>query len=321
MIDYAVILALGNLTHQSQLTYNRARAMLPVLGKPLVVRAMEQFYKSGVHNFTVVLTEKEGSVASYLDKHWVPDAQVEFLVKSSKDTLQTLLRQVARQHNRPFLISAYNTFTHSHYPERLDKYSQNFGDELVLTATNTNMSRSSNRYYARVNEDQITQVSSDPIADGLIVGDVVFSGQNFVDYLADLPEQPSEKMYVDLMEIVQSYLATGSKAHLVNTAWMLSIETDYDLLTLNKLLLDEQQDAHILSELPYTVQITPPVRIDPQVSIGQYASIGPHAYLETGCSVGHGATVRNAVILQKAIVGAGETVEDSILATRARIRG
>jgi NDP-sugar pyrophosphorylase family protein len=121
------------------------------------------------------------------------------------------------------------------------------------------------------------------------------------------------------MNTFDRYIRAGGTAYIVDTAWLLQIQTDYDLLTLNKYLLDEGQDAHILSELPGTVRIIPPVRIDPQVSIGPGAKIGPYVYLESGCSIGRGATVNNAMILRGVTVVSGETVTNTIVATRARV--
>ena len=91
------------------------------------------------------------------------------------------------------------------------------------------------------------------------------------------------------------------------------IDTDSDLLTLNRQLLDGGQDAYILSELPPSVRITPPVRIDPPVSVGQGAQIGPHVYLERGSSIGHEAVIREAMVLGGGKLPAREVVSNIII--------
>jgi NDP-sugar pyrophosphorylase family protein len=100
----------------------------------------------------------------------------------------------------------------------------------------------------------------------------------------------------------------------------LQIESDYDLLTLNRLLLDDGPDTHILSELPASVQIIPPVRIDPNVSVGQGAQLGPRVYLEAGCSIGHHAIVSNAIVLQNAVIASDSQIDDSIISTRVHVK-
>jgi NDP-sugar pyrophosphorylase family protein len=125
----------------------------------------------------------------------------------------------------------------------------------------------------------------------------------------------------DLIGMFRSYFDAGGACYLADTAWTLQVDTDRDLLALNHYLLDENLDAHILSELPASVQVTPPVRIDPQVSVGQGAHIGPYVYLESGCSIGTRAKVVNSIVMQNAAVRPDESVTDTILATRARIHG
>jgi NDP-sugar pyrophosphorylase family protein len=67
LVSCAVVIAVGNIAHQSQLIYNRPRAMLPALGKPLVVRIMDRLYRAGIQKFMVVVGEDEGAVAAYLN--------------------------------------------------------------------------------------------------------------------------------------------------------------------------------------------------------------------------------------------------------------
>jgi NDP-sugar pyrophosphorylase family protein len=141
-----------------------------------------------------------------------------------------------------------------------------------------------------------------------------------VDYLCGLTDQPA-MFNKHLADIFQQYVQSGGAANILETAWTLPIETDIDLLTLNRHLLEEAIDAHILSELPWTVQVIPPVRIDPQVSVGQGAKIGPNVYLERGCSVGHEAIVKNTIVLGQGAIPAGDQVADVIVSTRGRISG
>jgi NDP-sugar pyrophosphorylase family protein len=144
-------------------------------------------------------------------------------------------------------------------------------------------------------------------------------GISFVHYLKKLRENTTRIAEMNIMDIGRAYLQSGGVAVLTETAWILQIEGDRDLLTLNKHLLDAGQDAHILSELPYTVQIIPPVRIDPQVNVGQGAKIGPYVYLERGSSIGHEVTLRNAIILERAKVPARKHLFDTIISTRGPI--
>ncbi len=321
MINHAVVVAVGNAAHQSKLIYNRPRAMLPALGRPLVVRVMDRLLRAGIEQYTVIVGEKEGGVAAYLDAHWVANAAVEFVIQSSKHTLAQTLSEIAQRQTAPFMLTSYNCFTHLNFADRLCRRFMNTpGTALLLTGAGASLSCSSLTRYAMVNESVVTEISVKQNAQALILTDLAMCGEAFIQYLISLPTTEGGLLCNDLPGIYERYVSGGGAASIVPTSWSLQIDHDPDLLTLNHHLLDEEQDAHILSEMSPTVQIIPPVRIDPQVSVGQYARIGPYAYLESGCSIGEGAVIENAMILGKVMVRAGETVKDAVVATRAHIR-
>lgn len=322
MIEHAVILAISSSRHRSRLTYDRAHAMLPALGKPLVVRIMERLYRLGIRNYTVVVGENEGAVASYITKSWMPDITIELVIKFDSDNILKVLRNIARKRQEPFLISGYNCFTHPNFPESLSKQHTATPDALILSATSKSLSHSNRHYYAVMDGRNIVQLTEFPRRDQytMTLCDFAVVGQTMVDQLTKDNTQPKGvQASWQFLDVAQHYLNQGGQSFVAETAWTLQIETDRDLLTLNKQLLNEGQDAHILSEIPYTVQIIPPIRIDPQVNVGQGAKIGPHVYLERGCSVGHGVTLRDTVVLARASIPANKSASGTIIGPRGPI--
>jgi NDP-sugar pyrophosphorylase family protein len=319
LIDLAVILAFGSAFHQSQLIYSRPRPMLPVLGKPLVVRAMELLYRTGIQRFVVVVGEEEGAVAAYLSNHWLPNVKLEFVIQYSSASLMRTLSDIARHQRRPFVVTGYNTFMQPNFPERLLKHAQEAGDALVVGCAHTSLSKSSVACFAEVEENRIGTITRQKTSvHSPVVTNMAACGEAFVDYLAAVTPTTGtfSKQVVD---IFQSYIASGRTASFTEATWALQVEADYDLLTLNKYLLDDGLDTYILSELPSSIQIVPPVRIDPNVSVGQGARIGPRVYLESGCTVGAQAHLSNTIVLQNAVVPSGEKVSDMIVSSRSRI--
>jgi NDP-sugar pyrophosphorylase family protein len=322
VINRAVVVAVGNAAHHSKLTYNRPRAMLPALGKPLVARVMDRLLRGGVEQYIVIVGENEGGVAAYLDAHWAANASVEFVIQSSKRTLTQALSEIAGKQDAPFMLTSYSSFAHLHFADRLcRRFMSNPDVPLLLSGAGASLSHSPIMRYTMLGEGQEVRDISDHQSDqALILSDFAVCGEPFIRYLIDLSATDEGLQYTDLAAIYTGYVRAGGSAAIVPTSWTLQIESDIDLLTLHRHLLDEEQDAHILSEIPPTAHIIPPVRIDPLVSVGQNARIGPYVYLESGCSIGEGAVVENALILNKVMVGAQETVRDAVIATRAHIR-
>lgn len=295
--------------------------MLPALGKPLVVRVMDRLVQAGIYNFDVIVGDDEGGLASYLSSHWLPHVNVQFHVHLLIDTLADSLGRVFDRYSEPLLITTYNNFTHPHFISRLIKQSEINTNGLTISAASLSLSRSGLQHYAHIDAAQNITINADKGNSGLTVADIAIAGEDFRTFMTQSHGLGLADNSRELIALYDAYIKQGGGVHLVDTAWTLQIEADSDLLVLNSHLLSEGHDAHILSELPGTVQIIPPVRIDPHVSIGQHAKIGPYVYLEAGCSVGHDAQVSHAMVLQKAAILPEEIVSQAIISTRLRITG
>jgi NDP-sugar pyrophosphorylase family protein len=319
----AVILATGHPAHKSQLLQDRARAMLPALGKPLIVRVMEQFYRAGIRHYVLIVGMNEGAVASYLSKQWVPDAKIDIALQMDNDDLMTTLKRVANQLGQAFVFASYNSFTHERFALTMQRLEEEHRDKLILTGARSALASSDQHFYAVTQEHKVIQITQSAPANGeshFILLDYALCGQAFVDFLRYNTRDPKETYGQNFLQIARSYLMTpNAQAILGETAWILRVESDNNLLTLNRKLLEESADTHILSELPYSVKIVAPVRIDPQVTVGEGATIGPNVYLERGASIGYGATVANAVVLGRGVVPPNERVENVIVTSRGRI--
>lgn len=333
LIETAVILAIGSNTHQSELIYNRPRTMLPAVGKPLVVRVMDRLYRIGITDFIVILGEQEGNIASFLSSKWVPNVNIEYVLKLNTQPLAKIIHQIAVKHEKPFLLTGYNSFTHPNFPKRLRKFSMLSPRDLIICGAPQSLSVTANYFYGHTVRPNLSKSNSDartvaeianninskpnPNHQSQILTTFTACGSNFVRYLTDMP--PEDLHLNQFMDIVLAYQRTKAAIRIAHTSWVLQVEADADLVTLNRNLLDEQIDAHILSEIPYTVRIREPVRIDPGVSIGQGAVIGPHVYLERGCSVGHKVQIKNAIVLERSTVPAKTEIENAIISTRGQL--
>ena len=57
-----VILAAGKGSRLHPLTLGRSKAMIPILGKPIVERVLETFVENGVHEVILVVSRLDGDV-------------------------------------------------------------------------------------------------------------------------------------------------------------------------------------------------------------------------------------------------------------------
>ena len=322
MIDCAVIVAVGSPSHHSKLLQDRPRAMLPALGKPLIVRSMEPLYRAGIRRFILIVGIDEGGAAAYLNRQWLPDVQIEFAIRPPQMTFAQVLSNTAQNLRRPFVLSTYNVFMPVEHITALLQQADNAPHELVISGSQETLSADSEQQYAQLVDGRIHDLlrcqRSEAPAGALIASNLAVCGTSFAEYLSSAAAKTAQGAY--FQEIVRPYLEF-SGASICLADWVLSVESDADLLLLNKKLLAEGSDAHILCEVPHSVRIISPVRIDPGVSIGQHAVIGPNAYLERNASVGTGAQIRNAVVIERASVTAGTVLENTILSRKGPVIG
>lgn len=322
MIDSAVILAVSAPAHTTQLQERRPRAMLPALGKPMVVRVMDRLYRAGIRRYKVIVGINEGEVASYLNQQWMPDAKISFKLQSN-ESLTLLLAQIANEFDNPFLIASYNSFTYERFINSLIKQHDEFPDHLILTGAHLSLSPDAPDNHYAIVENQTVQsiVAQKPEESHFVLAEDAICGYSFLEHLKNLDSKTAMAYGKYWFDIIKKYAKTpDAKVNLAETSWILRVESDKDLLTLNRRLLDDSNDAHILSELPYTVKVIPPVRIDPQVSVGQSVVIGPHVYVERGSSIGYGAVIKNAIILGHSSVPADTKIDGGIVHSKGIIK-
>jgi NDP-sugar pyrophosphorylase family protein len=323
LIDSAVILAVSASAHRSQLTENRPKAMLPALGKPMVVRVMERLYRAGIRQYYVIVGINEGAVASYLNKQWKPDAKIEFILKGN-ESIPAILSKAAKRIDRPFLVASYNSFTYERFIESLLKESETNPDQLILVGAQLTLSPQAVNYYAILEDRKVVEiVNQKPAKDisNYVLAELVVCGQHFLDYIKNMDDKKASGYGKNLFQMIHQYVSTDEAQTFVDeTSWILAVESDKDLLTLNKRLLEDSNDSHILSELPYTARVIPPVRIDPQVSVGQGVVIGPHVYVERGSSIGYGAKIKNALILERSNVASDANIDGGIVTRNGVIK-
>lgn len=313
MVNHAVILATSATTYRGNLATDRSPVMLPALGKPIVVRAMDSLYRNGINNYTVVIGLKESTITSYLDENWVPNAEITYRFKPDTEKLSQTLSNIATDLQTPFLFITYNSFTHHHYLETLISKHTETPAKLILTGAQSALSRPQICWEATFADGELDDIQqqTSPTQGTTPLTMIAACGTNFIEFLTT---ESAIKKTSSFFELVKQYRTWSQESVLVNTAsWFLQVENDEHLLLLNNRLMQDGTDAHILSELPQSVRVIPPVRIDPQVAVGERTTIGPYVYLERGCSIGSDVTIQNSLVLDSQSIRAGSTIDKMII--------
>src|SRR5262249_15623037 len=111
----------------------RPKAMLPVLGKPLVIRLMDRMHDAGIHHFIVVVGEDDGSLASYLGNSWVPDAKISIVLQTAQRGPAQVLASASSYLTGSFLLTSCDHLTPPEHITNLIKRFQNTNADITLS--------------------------------------------------------------------------------------------------------------------------------------------------------------------------------------------
>jgi len=314
LIELAIINAARETPGKTPLLPDVPHVLLPTLGKPLLIRSVEPLYRAGIRRFVILLGLRETAASSQLNRRWLPDAELEFVFKPDEQPLPAKLIEMAQQYQRPFLLTRYDVFAHDQCLTTMLRQHEDQPDHLILAAARELLTQvESNHPSVKETNTGLRVVADDPDAEQLI--ELALCGQQFVDWLRDT--RPSTGSFFGL---VQDWLhAHVDATTLTRTSWSIQVNDESDLLRLNRHLLAEGRDTHILAELPTSVRIIPPVRIDPMVSVGHNAVIGPNVYLERGTRIGMNAQVQDSLVLDRGVIANGEHVRASVITRSGRL--
>jgi NDP-sugar pyrophosphorylase family protein len=289
--------------------------MLPLLGKPLIARIMDSFYRAGIRRFTVVVGENEGSVAAWLSSKWYPDVRLTFAPQGHQRGTASTLFAARKFIDGPFVIvSCDNLISEEHAVQICTYFETHARDVAVLSL-----------FYAPDEIGQGAGVLLDPRGHVMYISEQPTGAhQDYMTVLSVYGFTPTVLEYLDRVPLMdqsgERVLATAIQMMIddqhtvgaVEASHRVRLETPDDLRKANMRLLAELKTPSLLSEIPSSVRVFPPVHVDPGVIVGKDAVLGPNVYIESGSIIGAGASLRDTLILGVRI-SAGQQIAAEIV--------
>jgi len=314
VIEHVLVMAAGRGQRMGSLTRTRPKALLPIMGKPMIARVMDRFYDIGIRRFTVVVGEQEGAVAAWLNKKWHVDVSLDFVPQGFERGTAAALIAAKEVIGGPFVLSSCdNLITSEHALALREYFDRHSGDVAGLSVIYTPDEISESAAVILDPRGYAVYVAEKP-GEGYQEAMTVISVYAFTpivfDYLGQvgLSKRGERELTAAIMAMVDDRRPVGH----IKVKERHHISYPQDLLAINLHYLKEGRDANILSDLSKDVEVIAPVRVDPRVSVGQGAVIGPNVYLESDTVIGQSVRLKNAVVLGRTI-SAGQTVIDEIV--------
>ena len=313
-----VILAAGKGSRLHPITLDRSKAMLPILGKPIVERVMELLVRNGVDDFVLVISPDDRNIIRYFHRESAIAADVRFVYQTERLGMANALQQAAPLLTEAFVLSACdNLVSPDDVSQLMAVWRTSPQPNAVLTLmpvkpehiSSTGIVEMDGPWVTRIvekpkPEDAPSDISSLPL--------YLFSPR-ILDYLPEVPR--SLRGEYELQDAIQMLIERDGRVGGVLIKRRLTLTNTADLLALNREYLTHGDGRPQLE--PHTVgpntQLITPLYIEQGTRIGSHCVIGPNVYIERDCRVGDHVTLRDVVLLRNAVVEDGETIVDQVI--------
>jgi NDP-sugar pyrophosphorylase family protein len=313
-----IILAAGKGSRLQQITLTRSKAMLPILGKPIVERVMLDLAANGVEDFVLVVSPDDRDITHYFRAESGLEAEVRFVYQLERLGMANALACAAPLITGDFILSACdNLVSAEHVWRMMDSWQWPDKPDAVLTLMQAQRERLGETGIVEMEGAWIKRIVEKP-KPGQALSDIsslplyCFSPR-ILDYLPEVGL--STRGEYELQDAIQMLIDHGGRIGGVMCRRRLTLTNAADLLALNHHYLTQGIDRPQLALQtvgPNTRLITP-LHIEKGTVIGGGCVIGPNVYIECDCRIGERVTVQNAVILRKAVLPDGSTVTGQVV--------
>lgn len=306
MVDHVIIMATSLNRHMEPLTRSRPRAMLPLLGKPIIVRVMDRFYEAGIRRFTVIVGVDEGDVAVWLMEKWRTDTVISFASRSQKRGTASVLFEAQNYISDPFLIANCDVLPSHEHIVALRRYFQTHPSDVAVLSI-----------YASPHQiGEVGGVVLDPRGHVMYVSEkpagahqayqtvlpIYGFAPEILAYLDKIPVDPHSGE-LSLAALIQKAIDDRRPVGALDCSGYIQIDTPEDFHKATMQMLAMLPASYLLSDLPASTRLIDPVCIDIGVSVGESVSLGPYVYLEAGSKVGAHTTLEESIVLGVRVEG------------------
>jgi glucose-1-phosphate thymidylyltransferase len=313
-----VILAAGHGSRLQPITLTRSKAMVPVLGKPIVERVMEHLLANGVADFVLVVSTHDRHITRYFRRDSRIEADVRFVYQPERLGMANALHCAAPLIGEDFILSACdNLISPEHVGRMIEVWRSEPQPNGVLTLMPVESERLGSVGIVEMEGPWVRRIVEKPPPEeapsNISSLPLYCFSRRILDYLPRVPCSPRGEY--ELQDAIQMLIENDGYVRGVTVTRRLTLTSPADLLALNRHYLLNGRDKPQLA--PYTVgpntTLITPLRIEGGTVIGRDCVIGPNVYVERDCRIGDGATVRNAVLLRESEVADGTVVEDQVV--------
>jgi len=314
----AVILAAGRGTRLLPITQMRTKAMLPVLGKPMIARIITALAFCGVREFILVTSPTDQEMSTYFLSSPIPGVEIQFVEQFEPRGMAHALICAEPWINGDFILSACDSLL------SLEDYA------LLISAWNCEPKLAALLALLPINPEKASQTGIVQIENGLITRiiekpapDQVFSNiaslpiylfeQRIFSHLSRL--KPSKRGELELQDAIQMLIDSYGRVRGELVSSRMNLTSAQDLLEINLYFLQKEAPQKIQDpvQIGRNVTLIPPYFLGANTIIGDQCVIGPQVYVESNAHIGQGCSISNTILLQGSRLDLPQVIKNTII--------
>jgi len=314
-----VILAAGKGSRLHPITIKRSKAMLPILGRPIVERVMESLHAhGGVREFILVVSENDHDIRRYFEEESSLEVEIQFVVQPERLGMANALACAVPFIRGDFILSACdNLVADEHVADMVAAWRAHPGLDGVLSVMRIGPALLGRTGIVELVDGRVTRIIEKPPPEeaptNIASLPLYIFTPRLLEYLPRVRLSPRGEY--ELQDAIQMLIEDGGEVRSVFTEGRLTLTGPHDLLAINRHYLLTGHDRPQLA--PYTVgpntHLITPLRIEEGTVIGEGCVIGPRVYIERDCRIGSNVTIKDAVVLREAVLEDGAMVVGEVV--------
>lgn len=309
-----VVLAAGKGTRLHPLTLHRSKAMMPIVGKPIVERVMDMLVHNGIHDIVLVVSPDDQAIRHHFEQVSHIQARVRFVDQVERQGMAKALELAAPMLDQDFVLSACdNLVTQAAVGDLIRTLQGVDTPNGVLTLMPVTREKIASTGIVEMNGKWITRIVEKPTpeeAPSNISSLPLYAfSHKLLSYLPKV--QPSPRAEYELQDAIQMLIAEEGKVTGVQVQSRMTLTHPADLLALNRTYLGYGEHTEFAGH-PH-IAATPPVCVAKNAEIGWNCSLGPNVYIAEDCIIGEGSTLRDVVVMPGARVPGGSVIEHQVI--------
>lgn len=301
-----VILAAGKGSRLHPITTNRSKAMLPILGRPIVERVMESIAIHGISEFVLVVSPDDKEIVQYFEQECKLPVKIQFVCQEQRLGMANAVKCAAPLIHEPFILSACDNLVNSDHVAALIARFEELDTNAVLTLMEIPPSQLGKTGIVDMEGDYITRIIEKPPPEeaptNIASLPLYIFPPSILGYLDEIKLSPRGEY--ELQDAIQMLIDREGRVGGVFIESRLTLTGPEDLLAINRHYLMTGSDEPQLAPItvgPGTHLVTP-LRIEKNVVIGPNCVIGPRVYIERDSRIGAGVTLKDAVVLRGSVI-------------------